>query len=156
MSILPISRAACPPNASLVISRRGGRRLWPTISVIGRPSVLVPYAAAGGKPSGGKCPYAWAAWMRPWSFSESQFTRARPDETLYSILTNPQAAAADGPSRAGRGAARIHRSADRLGRSACPKGTPMSPATKLAHRYWPDPFFIGIRRYRHVGALQRF
>ncbi|MDD7973181.1 UDP-N-acetylglucosamine--N-acetylmuramyl-(pentapeptide) pyrophosphoryl-undecaprenol N-acetylglucosamine transferase [Roseinatronobacter alkalisoli] len=77
-------------ECQLVISRAGASSVA-DISIIGRPSVLVPYAAAAGNHQ--------AANARMLSrvdaavvFPESQFAAPALSETLLSILTNPKAA----------------------------------------------------------------
>lgn len=89
-------------ECQLVISRAGASSVA-DISVIGRPSVLVPFAAATGNHQ--------AANARMLSrvdaavvFPESQFTAPALTETLLSILTNPKGA--DAMARAALSAGR--------------------------------------------------
>ncbi len=90
-------------ECQLVISRAGASSVA-DISVIGRPSVLVPYAAATGNHQ--------AANARMLSrvdaavvFPESQFTPDALRETILSILTNPRAASAMAQAALGAGRA---------------------------------------------------
>ncbi len=77
-------------ECQLVISRAGASSIA-DIAVIGRPSVLVPYAAATANHQAANAKMLSAVDAAV-VFPESQFKPAALTETLLSILTNPHAA----------------------------------------------------------------
>ena len=79
-------------ECQLVISRAGASSVA-DISVIGRPSILVPYAAATANHQAANAKMLTAVDAAV-VFPESQFTPDNLRDALVSILTNPKAAEA--------------------------------------------------------------
>lgn len=90
-------------ECQLVISRAGASSVA-DISVIGRPSVLVPYAAASANHQAANARMLGGVDAAV-VFPERQFTAPAVTETLLSILTNPHAAAQMAQSALGAGRA---------------------------------------------------
>jgi UDP-N-acetylglucosamine--N-acetylmuramyl-(pentapeptide) pyrophosphoryl-undecaprenol N-acetylglucosamine transferase len=89
-------------ECQLVISRAGASSVA-DISVIGRPAILVPYAAAAGNHQAANARMLSAADAAV-VYPESQLTSEALRDTILSILTNPKAAEA--MARAALGAGR--------------------------------------------------
>ncbi|MCH8467879.1 MAG: UDP-N-acetylglucosamine--N-acetylmuramyl-(pentapeptide) pyrophosphoryl-undecaprenol N-acetylglucosamine transferase [Roseinatronobacter sp.] len=109
-------------ECQLVISRAGASSVA-DISVIGRPSILVPYAAAAGNHQAANARMLSGADAAV-VFPESQLSPEALRDTLLSILTNPKAAEAmaRGALSAGRADAANHLAdmVESLGRKETP------------------------------------
>lgn len=90
-------------ECQLVISRAGASSVA-DISVIGRPAVLVPYAAAAANHQAANARMLGGVDAAV-VFPENQFTASALAETLHSILTNPNAAARMAQAALGAGRA---------------------------------------------------
>jgi UDP-N-acetylglucosamine--N-acetylmuramyl-(pentapeptide) pyrophosphoryl-undecaprenol N-acetylglucosamine transferase len=127
-------------EAQLVISRSGASSVA-DISVIGRPSILIPFAAATGDHQTANARglvEAGAAVMLP----ESALDAATLSRGHRRDPFRPPARRGDGAGRTGPGAPGCHGPPCRAGRDAC-KEDAMNAATKLPLELGPI-HFVGI------------